>query len=228
LSSNHINPVFFGRLRQSGNVVLARHRHPKSYLALILSGGYEEVGDRGRYRVRAGDVLVHSAFEAHLNRYAPGGSDVLTLAIPLQRDHASVLRRLSDPDYIMRLAEKDKKEALEAAFATMTPAVATTFDWPDQLIFDMQRDPRLCLREWAMAHELTDSAVSRGFKKVFGLSPSAYRAELKARFAWELIVTTGESLSAVAAAAGFCDQAHMTHNVRKVTGGTPGLWRKVK
>jgi hypothetical protein len=99
------------------------------------------VGDRGRYRVREGDVLVHSAFEAHLNRYDLCGSEVLTLAIPAQSDHASVLGRLSDPGYIMRLAERDKKEALAAAFATMTSAVATTFDWPDQLISDMQRNP---------------------------------------------------------------------------------------
>ena len=209
-------------------MVLARHRHPESYLAIIISGGYEEVGDRGRYRVRAGDVLVHSAFEAHLNRYDRYGSEVLTLAVPARRDNDSALRRLPDPDYIVRLAERDKKEALAAAYAAMKPIAATTLDWPDQLISDIQRNPNLCLRHWAMKHELTDSAVSRGFKKLFGLTPSAYRAELKSRRAWELITTTRESLVAVAAGAGFCDQAHMTHNVRKVTGRTPGSWREAK
>ena len=48
--------------------VLPRHRHDAPYAAVVLEGGYEEAGDGGRFRVRAGDVLIHGAFSAHLDR----------------------------------------------------------------------------------------------------------------------------------------------------------------
>lgn len=54
----------------------------ESYLALVLSGGYEEAGGRGLYRVKAGDEMMHGGFEAHLNRYAATGSGVLNLPLP--------------------------------------------------------------------------------------------------------------------------------------------------
>ena len=60
------DPVFYGRQRRRGLTVLSRHRHEASYAALVISGGYEEAGDRGRQRARAGDVVIHGAFEAHL------------------------------------------------------------------------------------------------------------------------------------------------------------------
>ena len=45
-----------------------RHVHKRAYAALVLSGGYEEAGDSGRHRVQAGNVVLHEAFEAHLDR----------------------------------------------------------------------------------------------------------------------------------------------------------------
>jgi hypothetical protein len=34
---------------------LGRHVHEEAYAALVLSGGYEEAGDHGRFQVKAGD-----------------------------------------------------------------------------------------------------------------------------------------------------------------------------
>jgi C-terminal processing protease CtpA/Prc len=42
---NCCSPVVVGRQRRSALTVLQRHRHAESYLALVLSGGYEEAGD---------------------------------------------------------------------------------------------------------------------------------------------------------------------------------------
>jgi hypothetical protein len=58
---------FFGRQYRTGRTVLPRHRHESGYLALVLSGGYEEAGDRGRFHVHAGNVVLHGAFEAHMD-----------------------------------------------------------------------------------------------------------------------------------------------------------------
>jgi len=62
--------------------VLGRHVHEKAYAALVLSGGYEEAGDHGRFRVKAGDVIFHEPFEAHLDRFSETGAAVLNLRLP--------------------------------------------------------------------------------------------------------------------------------------------------
>jgi hypothetical protein len=48
--------------------VLDPHAHEEAYAVLVLSSGYEEAGDRGRLQVKAGDIIFHGQFEAHLDR----------------------------------------------------------------------------------------------------------------------------------------------------------------
>lgn len=75
-------------------------------------------------------------------------------------------------------------------------------------------------------HGLADATISRGFRMVFGLSPSTYRVQAKGRLAWRKIVGGCESLASVALDSGFCDQAHMTRTLGAVTGETPNYWRE--
>jgi AraC-like DNA-binding protein len=70
------------------------------------------------------------------------------------------------------------------------------------------------------------ATVSRGFHKVFGISPSAYRAHQRARRAAHLTASSQMRLDDLAQGSGFADQAHMTHAVRSLTGLTPGAWRR--
>jgi AraC-like DNA-binding protein len=206
--------------------VLPRHRHQHSYLALVVSGGYEEAGDRGRHRVREGDVVIHGGFEAHLNRYHKKGADVLNILLPPLMEPATPFMRAADPDAAVRLAERDPQEALEFLVSTMKPLPAQATDWPDDLAAALLVDPHLRLQDWARLKGLAIATVSRGFRKVFGVSPSAYRAQARGRLAWNQTVSGSEPLSSVALDWGFCDQAHMTRTVRAVTGKPPGVWRK--
>jgi len=223
---SHLSPVFYGRQFRNGFTVLPRHRHADSYLALVLSGGYEEAGDGGRHRVRAGQVVMHGAFEAHLNRYDAEGSEVLDLALPSWMEPSTVLMQAPDPDTAVRLAERDPQEALAFLLATMKPLSHRLLDWPDELAHAMAHDPHLRLQDWARERQLADATISRGFRQVFGIAPSAYRIQLKSRLAWRQAAGGCETLSSIAARAGFCDQAHMTHAVRAITGRTPGAWRR--
>jgi AraC-like DNA-binding protein len=220
------SPGFFGRQHRGAFTVLPRHRHEGSYLALVLSGGYEEAGDRGRHRARQGDVVVHGAFEAHLNRYDGTGAEVLNLALPAWMEPATPLMQIADPDAAVRLAERDPGEAVAFLLSTMKPLRIPAADWPDDLARALVADPRLRLRDWAHLRGLADATVSRGFQKVFGVSPSAYRAQVRGRLAWRQAVGGSEPLSSVALDCGFCDQAHMTRTIRAVTGQPPGVWRK--
>jgi hypothetical protein len=69
-------------------------------------------GDRGCYRVRAGHLVMHGAFEAHLNRYYADGSEVLNLALPTWMEPSMVLMQAPDPDAAVHLAEHDPKEGV--------------------------------------------------------------------------------------------------------------------
>jgi AraC-like DNA-binding protein len=219
-------PTFFGRQYRGAYTVLPRHRHQHSYLALVVSGGYEEAGDHGRRQVREGDVVIHGGFEAHVNRYHSKGAEVLNLPLPALMEPAMPFMRASDPDAAVRLAERDHQEALEFLVATMKPLPAQATDWPDDLASALLADPRLQLRDWARLQGLALATVSRGFRKVFGVSPSAYRAQARGRLAWSEMVCGSEPLSSVALDWGFCDQAHMTRTVHAITGKPPGAWRK--
>jgi AraC-like DNA-binding protein len=219
-------PTFFGRQFRGAYTVLPRHRHEHSYLALVVSGGYEEAGDRGRQRVHEGDVVIHGGFEAHLNRYDRTGAEVLNIPLPALLEPAMPFMRAADPDAAVRLAERDPREALDFLLSTMKPVQAQTTDWPDELATALLADPHLRLRDWAHWRGLALATVSRGFRKVFGVSPSAYRSQARGRLAWTKTVSGSEPLSSVALDCGFCDQAHMTRTVQAITGKPPGVWRR--
>lgn len=112
----------YKRLSGHGRTVLERHQHTNGYLAVVVSGGYEEAGDRGRFRVQAGDVICHEAFEAHLNRYNSVGADLIVLPAPTTAEFPSAVGAVRDADAIVRLAEKDARETLAQVIETMVSA----------------------------------------------------------------------------------------------------------
>jgi AraC-like DNA-binding protein len=212
-----------GHRRWCGESSLPRHRHHRAYAAVVLSGSYEESGTFGRHWARAGDVLLHRVFDAHLDRFSSGGARILNLL--LDAEPAFALGGVSDPDSIARLAETDTRAAREALSGQLRPAVSRPADWPDLLARDLLQDSALRLEEWAQRHGLAAKTLSRGFRKVFDIPPATFRAELRARAAVALIVRGAVSrLAEVAAATGFADQAHMTRAIGRLTGRSPGHW----
>ena len=93
--------------------VLERHAHAEAYAALVLAGGYEEAGDRGRFRVEVGDVLFHEEFEGHLDRFPERGAVVLNLRLSGTVGVTAGVARIEDADALARLAERDCREAAE-------------------------------------------------------------------------------------------------------------------
>ncbi|HTX24575.1 MAG TPA: AraC family transcriptional regulator [Steroidobacteraceae bacterium] len=214
-----------GRQTWSGPRTVPRHRHPEAYAALILAGGYEESGTHGRYHVRAGQVLLHRPFDAHVNRFPSGGAHILNIKLRTSPSFGS--GRIGDPDAIVRLAETDLAAAEQELQAQLRPDAGHPLDWPDVLARDLLADPQLRLEAWAARHRLTTETLSRGFGKVFCTSPRTFRAEVRALRALGLIAESSTPLVAIASQTGFADQAHMTRAVRQLTGQPPGEWRGV-
>jgi AraC-like DNA-binding protein len=209
--------------------MIPRHRHRGAYLSLVLAGAYEETGDRGRIRVRPGDMLIHGAFDSHLNRFPAAGARILNLTLPDGIEPQTGFARSPEADRAIRLARRDPRAAAELLVATAVPAQSHAVDWPDLLAAALTADPALRIGDWAREHGLADATVSRGFSQVYGVSPSAFRAEVRGRLAWRRIVDAGQALTELAYELGFADQAHMTRAVRAITGKPPRAWRtKVK
>ncbi|MGB6387237.1 MAG: AraC family transcriptional regulator [Terriglobales bacterium] len=204
---------------------LGRHVHEEGYAALVLSGRYEEAGDRGRFQVKAGDAVFHEQFEAHLDRFSETGAVVLNLRLPFGRSYASGIAKVSDPDSIARVAERSCRDALALLFSVAASRTQQPADWPDVLAGALMQNPSLKLSQWGEKNGIAPWAVSRGFALVFGVSPEAFRARIRARHALKSIQDTQAPLASIAAELGFSDQSHMTRSVKQLTGIGPQAWR---
>jgi AraC-like DNA-binding protein len=204
---------------------IPRHRHAHGYAALVVSGGYEECGSFGRFGAHEGQVLLHRPFDAHLDRFGRTGARILSL--PLRSQPVYGLGRVADTDRIMHIASKDLIEATESLFEQLRPVTPNPADWPDLLASDLISDPTLQLRVWAERQGLAQESLARGFRKVFAITPAAFRAEARVHSAWVGIGDAAAPLAHIAEATGFADQAHMTRAITELTGCPPGYWRRL-
>lgn len=204
-----------------------RHCHDDAFVAIVLEGGYQEAGDEGRFDVRPGDALIHLPFESHLDRVEAKGARVLVL--DLAPDFAvptHVRGRVADPDLLVRLAARDPRAAALAFAEQFFAAPETALDWPDLLARDLRGGRSIRLGEWAERMGVRAETLSRGFRTAYGCTPRAYRADARARAALAAIRASTEALSGIAHRLDFTDQAHMTHAVARLSGATPGAWRR--
>jgi AraC-like DNA-binding protein len=195
---------------------------------LILSGGYEEAGDGGRWCVAPGDVLAHRPFEAHLDRVQTRGCTLLNLPLPPDAELPGGFR-VSDPDEIVRLAQTDARAAMTLLLESAKEPLRARQDWPDRLAEALRSGRHFSIGTWGDAEGLNAASISRGFRQAFGVTPSRYRQEARGRRALEILNGHQHSLSSASYACGFADQSHMTRVVRHITGVPPGRWvRDVK
>jgi AraC-like DNA-binding protein len=200
--------------------VLPRHQHADAFAALVLSGHYVEAGDTGCHRVGPGDVLVHQAYESHIDRFADEPAEVLI--IPLAGVWSGpLLGRVADPDTVIRTAEHDITAAAQLIAREMEVKPCAASDWPDLLAQELRGNPGMAIRAWAERMRLHPGSISRGFRQVFGLTPAAFRLIARTHHAISAIRISGTPLCEIACASGFADQAHMSRAVSKVAGLSP-------
>jgi len=205
---------------------LERHVHTEPYAALVLCGGYEEAGDNGRFAVKAGNVVFHDRFEAHLDRFSREGATVLNLRLTDHCDCPAGIASVADPDLVVRVAERSHGAAVELLLSQGTRWTPQSSDWPDELAERLRQDSCPRLSEWAEEKGLAPWTLSRGFAQVFGISPEGFRARVRARRALQWIEQTQIPLATIATELGFADQAHMSRSVRLLTGQGPQARRR--
>lgn len=156
--------------------------------------------------------------------------EVLLVFLEPQSDLASFVDRVTPPDPVAHLPDAvaslvDRTGTLGACAVALAEAVDREAD----------RDPRLARALDYLAKAEGPGAVSRAADHA-GLSPARLRAlaqtqlgaPLSGWVAWRRLLRAAEALSggaglaAAAADAGFVDQAHLSRDMRKVFGITPG------
>jgi AraC-like DNA-binding protein len=198
---------------------MARHRHTEGYAALVLAGGYVEAGDSGRIRVRPGQVVVHNAHEAHQNEFSSVSSQVLNITLVDELDVVTGV--VKDPDVIARLAERDMFGAAAMLRDAIRPLDAQFADWPDQLAAALASTAEVSIQDWANGMGLKPQSISRGFRRVYGVSPKRYRLEQRTLRAIRRLQTWRGTLTSLAAELGFSDQGHLSRAVVALTGHAP-------
>jgi AraC-like DNA-binding protein len=215
-----------GMQRVDARAAFPRHRHATAYAAIVVSGGYQEAGERGRYNVVVGDVLIHDTFEPHCDRFT-GASVILNLQLPPSHKFSAAHGRVRDLNRLVRCAERnDGGAAIVLAEEFVTSDSRNAEDWPDLLAADLCAQPTLRLTVWAEEYGLAPETISRGFFRAYGVTPARFRAEARTRRAWQILMAGGTALTALALQTGFSDQAHMTRAMHALTGRSPGAWRK--
>ena len=89
-----------------------------------------------------------------------------------------------------------------------------------------------CFGEDVSLRGLSDTAClspfhfAREFKKETGLPPHAYLIQTRVKKAREMIAA-GKQIAQAACETGFTDQSHLTRHFKRITGVTPGQYRKI-
>jgi transcriptional regulator GlxA family with amidase domain len=66
------------------------------------------------------------------------------------------------------------------------------------------------------------------FRNSVGASPHEYVIRRRVERAQALMLSTGNSLSDIAAECGMADQAHLTRAFRRIVGDSPAAWRRAQ
>jgi AraC family transcriptional regulator len=227
---------------------LPRHQHESPYVCITLGGHYAETA-HGETTCGPGSVMTHPAGHEHANRTGAAAVRCVNVEFSPALLGDDALRPLLAREEHLRLAPShaaltrlrcalDLRDST-AALCTLAAAldvVCAGLRQPaalkapmnrvvDAIEADLARTPSL--DELARVAGMHASHLSRSFRKTFGESVGGYLRRRRLETADALLMHADSSLADIAAAAGFCDQAHFTRVYARHFGLTPGRQRRV-
>jgi AraC family transcriptional regulator len=225
---------------------VSRHEHGWPSWTLVLDGGFEECFSHDAIVARPGAVLTKPATADHSNEYGPQGARCLLIG---SRDREQ--NRVGDPalhaaGVVPLLARRIHAELgatscptdrfalegllIELALATVRahpprPIGRTAWlnDVRDQLEAEFRAPP--ALTDLAHGRGVHPAYLCQAFRAAFGTSMGEFTRRVRFEWARAALRTSHASLSGIALAAGFSDQAHFSREFRKRAGISPRQFR---
>ena len=229
------------------------HVHAHPFICIVVAGGFIEQSGRKVTECGVGSVIWHPEGDAHEDRFAAAGgrcvgirfdgswltrlgeSEMLPDGWTVARGGAPswlaarISRELTQPDTLAPFALEGLTVALmaELARSDRTPT-ATRPRWIDRSVARLREEFSAPPTIAALAAEagVHRSHFVRVFRRHMGCTVSDFVRQLRIDWACgELRRREGPSLSDLALAAGFADQAHFSRAFKRITGRTPRAYR---
>jgi AraC family transcriptional regulator len=241
-------------LYQPGSVVPA-HSHAAPTLVLGLAGESTEKLANLTHDVKKGTLIIRPAAERHsdVNGNRPVRLLNIEVTLALKCPCSDFSRVFAQPTYLSggllpalaqriyqesRIKDSAARIVIEGLMLELLGNASRSLVTPPVRAPDWLKSARdlcharfadsLTLMEIAKAVGAHPTHLARSFKKHYGTTVGEYIRRLRLDWAATQLATTEDSIAEIAAAAGFYDQSHFTHTLKKHLGVSPLEFRTSK
>lgn len=253
VKSRLVGGFVFTEYSYSEGAVFPRHCHEMAYFSIVLSGSYQEQYSKQQVRhCDSQNVLYHPAGEAHSDAFGNQGGTIFSIELEprrmaMLRDYElQVAESLALPHrqvaWLMRrayqsFANSDRRSALllEATAIEMLYQLpwkhsayteSNTPRWLKGAVEILHAEFCRPFSLAVIAHRVGAHPVhlARTFRRLRGMTVGQYVRKLRVDYVINALAGE-DSLSDIAAHAGFSDQSHLGRVFRMATGMTPRQFR---
>jgi AraC family transcriptional regulator len=250
-ASRTIAGAMLSEVRHTRSSSVAPHSHEAPYFSLLLEGSYAESATDFAVRYEPYTVVFHDALTQHRDAIPDGGCRMFFVELLAQ--WVDVISATPKPAHLFEmdgsapawLILRLHREFLSGAAASSLTVESVLFELCEYLstaTVETAREPawiahteqllrsglftRIDLRAIAAQLSVNPSHLCRTFRRFRRRTIGDYVMGLRVQFVCRRLVETQEPLSDIAGQAGFTDQSHMTRSFKRITGVTPGSYRR--
>ncbi|HEX8843442.1 MAG TPA: AraC family transcriptional regulator [Pyrinomonadaceae bacterium] len=232
---------------------MPRHTHDLAHISIILQGAYTEHYGRKQRSGEPNVLVLHPPGEDHLVRFHQAGARVFSIHIKSRwlervRDYSKVLDRPGDfrggvPAWLAVRLYREFRQTDEVSpliFESLVLEIIATTSRAARL--SERKVPRWLEQVREMLHaRLSEDAtfariadavgvhpvyLARQFRKHYRCTMGEYVRRLSVEAACREILASDAPLCEIASQTGFYDQSHLTNTFKRLTGMTPGEYRR--
>jgi AraC family transcriptional regulator len=242
--------------RFPANSVIEAHTHDRPIFAVMLAGGFRSHIAHRRLECAPATLWTEPAGEVHANYIGRSGARVIVVqpdpgladtfgpfaslleAVRHARqplvanDAGRIAAEVENPDALTPMAIDAFVFAMlaTAARSTTRRRASSPPSWLSrvrEMLHEQFREP-LALGELASIAGVHPSHLAREFRAHHGVSIGEYVRRVRCEWAVGRLLSTTESISEIAASAGYSDQSHFTRQCVRFVGVGPGEYRRTR
>lgn len=239
----------------AGHARLQAHTHARAYLALVVRGGHRETVGRLERSCEPATVVFHPPCERHANEFSPSGGRIFRLEMDdewltrlrecgARLDRAAEAHRGPLSEIASRMLAEFRArdsvsslmiEALALEFATRVMRTRDTTTskrapaWLADVIdyLHVRAAAEVSLDDVARVAAVHPAHLNRVFRTWHGCSIGEYLRRLRVDLAARELIGSRKPIADIAAEMGFADQSHFSRVFARLTGMTPGQYRRM-